>query len=56
MCFGVLFSTQQSSAAEFKACSFNVALTELMEPMVGPLRVLYEKRSSWPKRDFESET
>ena len=43
-CFGVLFSTQQDSAADFKdVCSFNgETLTELMEPCVGPLRVLHQ--------------
>ena len=47
MCFGILFSTQRDSAAEFRGvCSFNQeALTELMEPMVGPLRMLLQKMS-----------
>ena len=44
-CFGIVVSTQQGNAADFKSvCEFNTeTLTELMEPKVGPLRVLYEK-------------
>ena len=45
-CFGILFSTQQGTAKRFtNVCSFNAeGLMKLMEPKVGPLRVLYDKR------------
>ena len=44
-CCGILFATHEGSAKNFtNVCSFNAkSLIELMEPKVGPLRVLYEK-------------
>ena len=45
-CFGILFSTQQDDVTDSRnVCSLNAeSLVKLMEPKVGPLRVLYEKR------------
>ena len=49
-CFGILFPAEQGNASEFEhVCSLNRdTLMQLMEPRVGPLRMLYDDLSTSP--------